>query len=110
MVYDAIENSLDRPTIRQSEAMRVAMNDLKDWMFEHVYEAAEQRNAEIERAKNVVRELFRHFRLPGTLPNGYEGFQGAIDYVAGMTDRFAIEKYRELHIPYSFDERIRTVP
>ena len=43
------------------------------------------------------------------MPDGFEGPQGALDYVAGMTDRFAIEKFKEVFIPTAFDERIRTV-
>jgi dGTPase len=86
------------------------MNDLKEWLYEHVYFEYPRRYPDIEKAKHIVKSLFVHYLTDGSLPEGYEGTQGAIDYVAGMTDRFAIEKYRELHIPYSFDERIRTVP
>jgi dGTPase len=110
MVVDVIENSIDQPAIRLSPAMLELMNDLKEWLYENVYLEYPRRYPDIEKAKHIVKSLFVHYLREGSLPEGYEGVQGAIDYVAGMTDRFAIEKYRELHIPYSFDERIRTVP
>ncbi len=110
MVVDVIENSIDQPAIRLSPTMLTLMNDLKEWLYENVYLMYPQKYPDIAKAKHIVRALFLHYMEPGRLPAGFEGGQGAIDYVAGMTDRFAIEKYRELHIPYSFDERIRTVP
>jgi len=54
---------------------------------------------DIPKAQNLVKELFRHFAVPGNLPEGYVGVQGAIDYIAGMTDRFAMETYRQLRLP-----------
>lgn len=110
MVVDVIENSIDQPAIRLSPAMLSLMNDLKEWLYENVYFEYPRRYPDIEKAKHIVQSLFSYYMADGNLPAGYGGVQGAIDYVAGMTDRFAIEKYRELHIPYSFDERIRTVP
>jgi dGTPase len=110
MVVDVVENSKDQPAIKLSPAMLGLMNELKEWLYENVYLAYPRKYPDIEKAKHIVKALFRHYLVPGNLPDGFEGGQGAIDYVAGMTDRFAIEKYRELHIPYSFDERIRTLP
>jgi dGTPase len=110
MVVDVVENSIDQPAIRLSASMLALMNDLKDWLYENVYFEYPRRYPDIEKAKHIVKALFQDYLEPGHLPEGFVGTQGAIDYVAGMTDRFAIEKYRELHIPYSFDERIRTVP
>ena len=110
MVVDVVENSLDQPAIRLSDDMLSVMNDLKEWLYEHVYLEYPRRYPDIGKATHIVRSLFLHYLEPGTLPPGFVGGQGALDYVAGMTDRFAIEKFRELTIPSSFDERIRTVP
>jgi dGTPase len=60
-------------------------------MFEHVYLAPERERTEAHEARKIVAKLFRHFTQPGNLPDGYEGIQGAVDYIAGMTDRFAID-------------------
>jgi dGTPase len=110
MVVDVVENSVGQPAIKMSKPMLALMNDLKEWLYENVYLEYPRRYPDIGKAQHIVKSLFRHYLEPTNLPGGYEGAQGALDYVAGMTDRFAIEKYRELHIPSSFDERIRTVP
>lgn len=91
MVYDVVEHSLDQPAIKMSERLMAGMNELKDWMFEHVYLAPERVRTQAEQAKRVIERLFGHYTLPGNLPEGYSGVQGAVDYISGMTDRFAIE-------------------
>lgn len=91
MVSDVVDHSLDQPAIRMSERLMGSMNELKDWMFEHVYLAPERVRTEAADARLIVQKLFRHFTQPDTLPDGYQGIQGAVDYISGMTDRFAIE-------------------
>ena len=109
MVLDVIENSLDQPAVRFSPGMLDLMNELKEWLYENVYLQYPRVYPDIGKAKHIVRELFLHYLEPGRLPDGFDGPQGALDYVAGMTDRFAIEKFKEVFIPTSFEERIRTV-
>jgi len=99
MVQDVIVHSLDRPQIAMSESLLRCMNDLKEWMFENVYLLYPKIYPDIPKAKAMVKELFRHFAQDGNLPEGYEGVQGAIDYIAGMTDRFAIDTYSKLKLP-----------
>jgi dGTPase len=96
MVFDVVENSLDRPSIRLSPRMLETMNDLKDWMFEQVYLEPGRVRDEATEAKRIVYRLFRHYTESGGLPEGYGGIQGAVDYIAGMTDRFAIEAEHRL--------------
>ena len=110
MVVDVIENSFDQPAIRLSGPMLALMNEIKEWLYENVYLEYPRKYPDIGKAKHIVRSLFLHYLESGDLPEGFVGKQGALDYVAGMTDRFAIEKFRELFIPTGFDERIRTVP
>jgi dGTPase len=99
MVQDVIVNSLEKPAIEMSPQLLSLMNELKEWLFENVYMLYPIRFPDIPKAKTMVQELFRHFAQPGTLPDGYEGVQGAVDYIAGMTDRFATETYAELKLP-----------
>ena len=99
MVVDVVENSLDRPHIRMSPSLLGCTNELKDWMFENVYLRYPILFPDVPKAEAMVRELFAHFAQSGNLPDGYEGLQGAIDYVAGMTDRFAIETFTRLRLP-----------
>jgi len=102
MVMDVIDNSQKRPAVRVSPAMLDTLNNLKEWLFENVYLRYPVLYPDIGKAKAVVGELFTHYLEPGRLPEGYEGFQGAIDYVAGMTDRFAIATYADLRLPAGF--------
>jgi len=44
----------------------------------------------------MIKDLFRYFVLPGNLPGPFQGVQGAIDYIAGMTDRFAMDEHLRL--------------
>jgi len=99
MVMDVIEHSLDVPAIRMSPALIDGMNGLKEWMFENVYNEYPVKFPDIPKAQNLVKELFAHFAKEGALAEGYEGLQGAIDYLAGMTDRFAMDTYARLKMP-----------
>ena len=99
MVVDVVENSLDRPAIRMSPSLLACTNELKEWMFENVYLRYPVLFPDVLKAEALVRDLFHHFAQEGSLPEGYEALQGAIDYVAGMTDRFAIETFTRLRVP-----------
>ncbi len=102
MVQDVILNSRELPAIVISEVLLETMNHLKDWLFDNVYLQYPRLYPDSDKAKNVVRELFAYYVEPANLPAGFEGVRGAIDYVAGMTDRFAIEEFTRLKIPGGF--------
>ena len=99
LVRDVIEQSMGRPSIQMSSGIRNCVNDLKEWLFEHVYLRYPVVYAEIPKAKRLVKELYAHYLEPGHLPDGFSGAQGAVDYLAGMTDRFAMEQFAELRMP-----------
>jgi dGTPase len=99
MVADVIEHSLDKPAILISDPMLSKVNALKEWLFDNVYLLYPTVNPDIPKAQALVKSLFCHYCEAGNLPDGFEGAQGAIDYVAGMTDRFAIETYARLNLP-----------
>jgi dGTPase len=102
MVRDVIVSSLDQPSINMSPELMECVNILKEWLFENVYHHYPVLFPDTVKAQGVVRELFAYYLHEGSLPEGYEGVQGAVDYVAGMTDRFAIETYSALKIPEGF--------
>lgn len=110
MVTDVITHSLDQPAIRLSAPMLQLMNDLKEWMFENVYPSYPVHNQDVEKAEFVVRSLLVHYATKGRLPEGFAGVQGALDYVAGMTDRFALSTYRQEFLPLEFEERLTRIP
>jgi dGTPase len=92
LVHDLVESSAPAGDIVQGEEVGRAMLDLRAFMFERVYlgdAAAEQR----ETAQASVRRIFDHLvENPGLLPAERPGdlAQRVTDYVAGMTDRFAL--------------------
>lgn len=102
MVVDVIQNSQGQPAIRLSDRLLDQMNSLKEWLFENVYYEYPVRFPDIAKARRLVAELFHHYLQAGALPDGFDGVQGAVDYVAGMTDRYAIETYANLTLPEGF--------
>ena len=101
LVHDLVETSAGEGEIAQSEEIGRAMLNLRAFMFERVYLSprAEVRRAE---ATETVRRVFDHFLAhpeelppPKPAPSGVDGreadlVQRITDYVAGMTDRFAL--------------------
>lgn len=109
MVQDVIRESRDQDVIGLSDGMLSAMNDLKEWLFVNVYLREPVPMVQVRKAKKIVRELLLYFAEPGNLPAGFDGVQGAVDYVAGMTDRFAIKTYQDLFIPTEFADVVARV-
>lgn len=83
------------PRIQMSERGRAAANVLREFMFQRVY-LLESRQEEAEQAKHVVRRLYRHFlEHPEEIRSEFviasdPPWRRAADYVAGMTDGFAL--------------------
>ncbi len=83
LVHDLVETSERTGDIVQSEEVGEAMLALRSFMFERVYLGPESRG-EHERAHAVVRRIFDHLIERG------DELEAAVDYVSGMTDRFAL--------------------
>ena len=86
--------------IDMDEEVLKCMNELRDFMFEKVYLREETKEERIK-AKSIIEKLVYTFEKdPSLLPENYHNDQSnlenAIDYVAGMTDRYAIKKHSEL--------------
>ena len=76
------------------------MNELRDFMFEKVYLREETMEERIK-AKEIVEKLVINFeKNPSLLPKQYKtkqtDLENAVDYVAGMTDRFALKEFSKL--------------
>ena len=86
--------------IDMDEEVLKCMNELRDFMFEKVYLREETKEERIK-AKSIIEKLVYTFETdPSLMPENYHNDQSnlenAIDYVAGMTDRYAIKKHSEL--------------
>ena len=98
LVHDLVEHSEAAGDIVQGETVGRAMLSLRSFMFERVYlgPRAREQQARIER---VLRGLFEWYcDHPDELPPG-EDPDRVIDYLAGMTDRFAIRAWTERFVP-----------
>jgi dGTPase len=89
LVHDLVETSAQAGHIRQSAEVGSAMDALRTFMFERVY-LAEGAAGEHVRARTTVHRIFDHLIERG------EQVDAAIDYLAGMTDRFALTYAEEL--------------
>lgn len=106
MVNDIIMSSTGKNIITMSEDIYKAMWDLRQFMFDRVYLASRAKAEEIK-AGSIVKWLYYYFmentlELPEEFKNMLlkMGNERVIcDYIAGMTDRYAINKFKELFIP-----------
>ncbi|MGI6643349.1 MAG: deoxyguanosinetriphosphate triphosphohydrolase [Bacillota bacterium] len=116
LVTDVIAHSFDKPTVSLGPEALSAMDELRMFLFERVYISSIAKREE-DKAKGVVEALYSYYcENPHAwlgrddAANDDKGHSDPIhvracDYVAGMTDRFAIAQYRMLFVPktWSFD-------
>ncbi len=105
MVTSVIEKSAEDGVVRIDPEIQQTMDVVRDFMFERVY-LAPAMEREKERAIVVIRQLVEHFAthpddIPSTFTDG-DPLIRAIDYVAGMTDRFALSTHDSLFRPTLF--------
>lgn len=108
LIHDIIRNSYGKPEIIMSPDMEKAMQGLRTWMFDNVYKS-DIPKAEEGKAQHLIVMLFNYYmEHPDKLAEEYrilmeEGQesreQAVCDYIAGMSDRFAIDKFEELFVP-----------
>ncbi len=108
MVQSVIDESYRTNTIAMEPHILEPMHTLRDFMFEHVYlrpEAEHQRR----RARQIVRELVEYYlEYTNEVPASYRHTESddltqVLDYVAGMTDRYAIRTHDTLFRPRLFE-------
>jgi dGTPase len=88
-----------------------SMMDIRKFMFENVYISSKAKEDE-EKAMNLVESLYRYFldnknKLPkeySYLLDNYDLETVVSDYIAGMTDRYAIRKFKEFFIPMEWNK------
>ena len=108
LVADVIFYSDGQDQIFQSPAFREELNALRSFMFANVYKSGRVKKEEdLAKVEVVVSSLYRDFIThPDKLPEDMkeiaseDGIEEASkDYVAGMTDRFALNLYTDLFVP-----------
>jgi dGTPase len=104
MIRAVIDESLRTGAVRMDADTLGVMNQLRDFMFANVYQSAEQLRQQ-RRAIAVIRDLMNwHLEHPEEIPDTYRQHEAplvvqAADYIAGMTDRFALATHDRLFRP-----------
>jgi dGTPase len=110
MVIDIVEYSDNRPVVEMSPPVAAATDRLKEFMFEHVYWNAATGNQDLRKSQHVIRFLFRLYMEQPELMNGNaslrdlpvpERAQRVCDFIAGMTDRYAVTRFVKHFVPQS---------
>ena len=106
LVMDMIDFTEQTGCLGMHEHITKAMNDLRTFLFERVYRNPVAKGEEVK-AKAMIQALYEYYiKNPNKLPADFipqldlDGISRVIcDYIAGMTDKYAVYKYEELFIP-----------
>ena len=112
LVCDAINTSREAGAVCLSPEVDTALKDLRSFMFEKVYRNPVAKSEE-SKAKVMLQKLFEYYYSnPEQLPEDFQpqmSFDGlertVCDYIAGMTDNYAVDKYTEIFIPTGWHVR-----
>lgn len=112
LVTDLIESSRGKDALCRDPAVADAMEQLRDFMFENVYYNPIAKGEE-GKAKDIIGMLFEYYmKHPEKIPVDFQpqlDFDGiertVCDYIAGMTDKYAVDKFGELFIPAAWQVR-----
>ncbi len=89
LVHDLVEHSALASDIVQGDDVGAAMLSLRSFMFERVYLGPETR-PEHARARDVIGLIYEHLRARG------DSTEATVEFIAGMTDRFALSYAEQL--------------
>ncbi len=110
IIHDVIANSEGKGDIICSSDIRHAMNSLRSFLFETVYTNPVAKGEE-GKAKRMLQELFSYYNShPEMMPEEYftmvdkgeDREQVVCDYIAGMTDNYAVLKFQEAFEPHGW--------
>ncbi len=112
MIRDVVLSSLHKPTICMSERVKNAMITLRQYMFDHVYVGSRAKEQE-QKAQHIIVQLYEYFiKNPHLLQGEFQHMiqaqkepieQIVCDYIAGMTDRYAINIFCKIYLPTSWN-------
>lgn len=99
LVRDMISTSNERGEISLSDEVYEALMELRAWLFRNVYNNARLR--ENDQARAVVATLFEYYleHPEERTPSDSDPVTETTDFVAGMTDRYALAAYKRLFLP-----------
>ena len=110
LVHNMIINSMDKNDICMSPEVEAAMKGLRQFMFDNLYRGSVAKTEE-DKAKELLRKLFFYYmEYPEVMPEQFTRMIDAgekqdrvvCDYIAGMTDQYAIAKFNEYFVPLAW--------
>ena len=112
LVCDTIRTSREAGAICMTPATDRALRELREFMFDRVYRNPVAKGEE-SKAKAMLQRLFEYYVAnPNAMPEDFQpqlSFDGmertVCDYIAGMTDNYAVYKYTEIFIPTGWQVR-----
>ena len=112
LVCDAIITSREARDIVLSPQVDTALQELRSFMFDRVYRNPVVKGQE-NKAKDMLKRLYEYYyNHPQALPEDFQpqmsldGMERTVcDYIAGMTDNYAVDKFGELFIPAGWQVR-----
>lgn len=112
LVCDMIRVSREEGRILLSPKVDIALRDLRSFMFERVYRNPVAKGEE-SKAKDMLRRLYEYYYAhPEAIPQDFQpqlsldGMERTVcDYIAGMTDNYAVHKYTEIFVPVGWHIR-----
>ena len=112
LVCDTITTSREAGKILLSPQVEKALGDLREFMFQHVYRNPVAKGQE-QKAKGMLQRMYEYYyHHPEALPEDFQpqlSFDGmertVCDYIAGMTDNYAVDKFTEIFIPMGWNVR-----
>ncbi len=112
IIHDVVTNSMDKGIVSMSEEVNEAMSGLRKFMFENVYLNPVAKQEETK-AEKMIEALYSYYvdhieRLPDeflrmAVLNGEAKEQVVCDYIAGMTDNYAVKTFQKLFVPESWE-------
>ena len=112
LVCDCILHSREAGAVVLSPGVEQALKDLRGFMFERVYRNPIAKSQE-SKAKGMLKRMYEYYcKNPQMLPGDFQpqmSFDGlertVCDYIAGMTDKYAVDKYTEIFVPAGWHVR-----
>ncbi len=112
LVCDVIAASRELGELTMSRDVAQAFQELRSFMFRKVYRNPIAKGQE-QKARGMLQRLYEYYiRHPEALPEdflpqlSFDGMERTVcDYIAGMTDKYAVDKYGELFIPSGWNVR-----
>ena len=112
LVCDMVTTSREAGSVLLSPNVEQALKELRAFMFENVYRNPVAKGEE-SKAKEMLSRLFEYYVAhPEKLPDdfhpqlSFEGIERTVcDYIAGMTDNYAVDKYTEVFIPMGWQTK-----